>query len=184
MPSVVPTGGSSPTAGSTATGAASSSSGLSGGAKAGIGIGAAVGGLALIAILVLFVVRNNRKKKADMEAKRAAEADSNPAAPPYHAEMPQNEKKPPMEMSGTIPAHEMVSSNKMPVEAPSEGKWPPPQELPGDYAPTEVAGSQVPDQPDQPDQQGDNATVLSSENKTLVGSESKRDSKSAPLSPS
>ncbi|RVX72928.1 hypothetical protein B0A52_03281 [Exophiala mesophila] len=93
---------------------------LSGGAKAGIAIGAAIGGIALTALIVWLAIRNNRRKKRDMEA-ALVEADSSAAAPPY-SELPPGEKKPPVE----LPPQAMV-----PVEAPGDDVWPG-RELQGD----------------------------------------------------
>ena len=171
VPSTVPTGARNP-AGSTTTDASTSSTDteLSGGVKAGIAIAAAVGGVLLVALLIFFVVKNNRKKRRQMEVNRLLEADSHPAAPPYPAEMPQNEKKTPMELSAAVPA-EIASLMMAPVEAPGDEHWPSPQEMPGDYAPSEIEGSF-------PHHKGDTKTVVS-EDKTLVGSEGKRDSKVA-----
>jgi len=166
---VVPTGAANPTTGSTASASSSSAAdtGLSGGAKAGIAIAAAVGGLLLVALLVFLVVRNNRRKRRDMESERILEADSTPAVPPYSAEMPPNEKKVPVEM----PSAAMVA-----VEAPGDAHWPHPQELPGDFTHSEMEGSS-------PSQQKDDIkTVVSSETKTLVGSDAKLDIKSNPES--
>jgi hypothetical protein len=169
VPSVVPTGAPNPESGSTSSASADAStdSGLSGGAKAGIAVAAVVGGLAFVGLLVFFVLRNNRKKRADMEARRIQEADSNPGMP-SQMEMPPNEKKAAMEMPSAVPAYEMHSS-MVPVEAPGNDKWGPPQELPGDYAPTEKEGSYVPPAP----QRTDTQTVLS-EGTTVVESEGKR----------
>ncbi|KIX09636.1 uncharacterized protein Z518_00717 [Rhinocladiella mackenziei CBS 650.93] len=113
---------SAPAIAPTATAAPSTDEGLSTGAKAGIGIGAAVGGLVFIALLVFFVMRNNKRKKREMEAGRV-EADSKPAVPPYSTELPPDEKKVPVE----LPPQAMI-----PVEAPGDRHWPPPQELEGD----------------------------------------------------
>ncbi|EXJ75765.1 uncharacterized protein A1O5_00272 [Cladophialophora psammophila CBS 110553] len=167
VPSVVPTGAPNPSTGTTSSSSSSSDSGLSGGAKAGIAIAAAVGGLFLVALIVFLVVRNNRKKRQDMESKRILEADSQPAAPPYSAEMPPNEKKGPVEMA---------SAAMVPVEAPGDAHWPPPQEMPGDYIHSEMEGSSPSPQKD------DIKTVVSSENKTLVESEAKLDVKAIPES--
>ncbi|KIW68747.1 hypothetical protein PV04_04671 [Phialophora macrospora] len=172
VPSVVPTGAPDPagsTANGTSTDTSSTDEGLSGGAKAGIAIAAAVGGLGLIGLLVFFVVRNNRRKRADMEARRAQEVDSQPTAPPY-MEMPQNEKGTTKEMYATVP-QEIASSMMVPVEAPGDERWGPRQELPGDYALSAMEGSQVPPQP------VDSKTVVSSEDTTVVESEAKRNSK-------
>ncbi len=173
VPSVLPTGAPNPT-GSTANGTASAGSsntdaGLSGGAKAGIAIGAAVVGLGLVALLVFFVVRSNRRRRADMEARRIQEADSQPAVPPY-MEMPQNEKKSTMEMHAAVP-QEIASSQMVPVEAPGDERWGPRQELPGDYEPSEKEGSTV------PLQKGDAQTVASSDDTTVVASEPEPTSK-------
>lgn len=93
---------------------------LSAGAKAGIGIGAAAGGIALTALIVWLAIRNNRRKKRDMEA-ALVEADSSAAAPAY-SELPPEEKKQPVE----LPPQAMV-----PVEAPGDDVWPG-RELQGD----------------------------------------------------
>ncbi|KIW29710.1 uncharacterized protein PV07_05500 [Cladophialophora immunda] len=167
VPSVVPTGAPNPSTGSTASSSSSPDSGLSGGAKAGIAIAAAVGGLLLVALIVFLVVRNNRKKRRDMESQRILEADSTPAAPPYSAEMPPNEKKVPIEMPSAVMA---------PVEAPGDAHWPHPQEMPGDYTHSEMEGSSPSHQKD------DIKTVVSTETKTLVGSDAKLDVKSIPES--
>ncbi|KIX98548.1 uncharacterized protein Z520_05849 [Fonsecaea multimorphosa CBS 102226] len=174
VPSVVPTGAANPTTGSTASSSSSSAdTGLSGGAKAGIAIAAAVGGLLLVALMVFLVVRNNRAKRRDMmeSEQRILEADSTPAVPPYSysAEMPPNEKKVPVEMP---------SAMMVPVEAPGDANWPDPQELPGDYTHSEMEGSS----PSQQQQKDDIKTVVSSETKTLVGSDAKLDIKSIPES--
>ncbi|OCT52742.1 hypothetical protein CLCR_10580 [Cladophialophora carrionii] len=172
VPSVVPTGAPDPagsTANGTSTGTSSDDTGLSGGAKAGIAVAAAVVGLGLIALLVFLVVRSNRRKRADMEARRAHEIDSQPAAPPY-SELPQNEKKTATEMHAAIP-QEIASSVMTPVEAPGDERWGPRQELPGDWVPTPVEGSHASHQP------GDSNTMVSSEDTTVVGGEGKRNSK-------
>lgn len=107
-------------------------SGLSGGAKAGIAVAAVVVGLGLVALLVGLVVRNNRRKRRSLTPK-ALEADSNPAAPPYSAELPPHEKK---------AAVELPLDTNVPVEAPGDEHWPPPQELEGDIAArSEMEGS-------------------------------------------
>ncbi|KAJ9617170.1 hypothetical protein H2200_000891 [Cladophialophora chaetospira] len=179
VPSVVPTGAADPI-GSTGNGTSSTSvhkdTGLSGGAKAGIAIGAAVVGLGLVALLVFFVARNNRKMKADMEARRVLEADSNPAAP-SQSEMPPNEKKSAMEMHAAVP-QEIASSEMVAVEAPGDEHWRPRQELPGDYAPSEKEGSNV------PHRKLDAQTIVSTEDTTVVASDGQPDSKrsSRPLS--
>jgi hypothetical protein len=172
VPSVVPTGAPNPagsTANGTSTDTGSTDTGLSGGAKAGIAIAAAVGGLGLVGLLVFFVVRSNRRKRADMEARRALEIDSQPAAPPY-TEMPQNEKKTTLEMHASVP-QEIASSMMVPVEAPGDEHWGPRQELPGDYVSSANEASHVPHQP------VDSKTVVSSDDTTVVGSEGKRNSK-------
>ncbi len=167
VPSVVPTGAPNPV-GSTSNGTSSATSsntdtGLSGGAKAGIAIAAAVVGLGLVALLVFIVSRNNRKKRAYVEANRVQEADSRPAVPPY-MEMPHKDKKTAMEMHAAVP-QEIASSMMVPVEAPGDDHWGPPQELPGDYAPSEKEGSTV------PHPKADAQTVVSSGDTTVVGSE-------------
>ncbi|KIW80045.1 hypothetical protein Z517_06660 [Fonsecaea pedrosoi CBS 271.37] len=162
-PSVVPSGAPDPSPVSTSD-SSNTDTGLSGGAKAGIAIAAAVGGLLLVALIVFLVVRGNRRKRQDGEAGRVFEADNTMAAPPYSAEMPTDEKKVPVEMPSAV----------MAVEAPGDAHWPAPQEMPGDYTHSEMDGSS----PSQP--KDDIKTVLSSEAKTLVGSEAKLDIKSKP----
>ncbi|OAP61766.1 hypothetical protein AYL99_03969 [Fonsecaea erecta] len=171
VPSVVPTGAPNPsTAASTPTPSSSPDTGLSGGAKAGIAIAAAVGGLLLVALIVFLVVRNNRKKRRNLGPDGVLlEADSTPAVPPYSAEMPPNEKKVPVEMPSAV----MVA-----VEAPGDEHWPPPQEMPGDYTHSEMEGSR-------PSQlhKDDIKTVVSSDTKTLVGSDARLDIKSSEPQP-
>jgi hypothetical protein len=163
VPSVVATGAPDPTgspqfAGSSNSG--DSSSGLSGGAKAGIAVGASIVGLGAVALLVLFVIRSNRKKKADIEAKRAVEADSR--ATTSGAEMSMGDRKPPLEMKAAVPL-EIGSSYMNPVEAPSNGRWPKEaQELDANYQPSEMS-SPAPAYPG-----GAARTVVSSEGRTLV----------------
>jgi hypothetical protein len=177
VPSVVPTGAPNPKqTTSTATFVSDSSdTGLSGGAKAGIAIGAAVLGLGLVGVLVFFVIRNNRKKRQDMEARRVQEADSQPPAGHY-TEMPlHNEKRGALEMYAAVP-QEIASSEMEPVEAPSDGRWGPRQELPGDYAPSEKEGSAVPAKT--PGENVD-AQDLLSDGTTVVESDPKRNSNTA-----
>lgn len=119
---------SSPTATAVPSG---SNSGLSGRAKAGIAVASVVVGLGLITLLVTLVVRDNRRKRRPMTPK-ALEADSNPVAPPYSAELAPDEKK---------PAVELPPDANVPVEAPGDEHWPPPQELEGDIARSEMEGS-------------------------------------------
>lgn len=102
---------------------------LSAGAKAGIGIGAAAGGIALTALIVWLAIRNNRRKKRDMEA-ALVEADSSAAAPAY-SELPPDEKKAPIE----LPPQAMV-----PVEAPGDDVWPG-RELQGDNGSRSPSGN-------------------------------------------
>ncbi|EXJ60443.1 hypothetical protein A1O7_04595 [Cladophialophora yegresii CBS 114405] len=168
VPSVVANGAPNPTGSTADTDASSNNTGLSGGAKAGIAVAAAVAGLGLIALLVFLVIRGNRRKRADTEAKRALENKSQPPAPPY-SELPQNEKKPAMEMHAAIP-QEIASSVMTPVEAPGDERWGPRQELPGDWIPTPIEGSQVSPRPI------DSKTVVSSEGTTVVGGQGNLDS--------
>jgi hypothetical protein len=174
IPSVVPTGAPNP---SVATSTASSLSdgtstdaGLSGGAKAGIAIGAAVVGLGLVALLVFFVIRSNRKKRREIEAARVQEVDSQPSAPAY-TELPyQNEKKNATEMHAAVP-QEIASSMMVPVEAPGDETWGQPQELPADSAQPATEDSVV--SPLTSHQKFDAQDVMS-EGTTVVESDAKR----------
>lgn len=91
------------------------SEGLSAGAKAGIGIAAAAFVLILVALIVYFVLRNNRAKRKNMPPGHFAEADGNPAAPPYTELPPDSEKKIPVE----LPPQHMI-----PVEVAGDHAWP------------------------------------------------------------
>jgi hypothetical protein len=171
VPSVVATGAPNPTGNPQFAGSSNSgeSSSLSGGAKAGIAVGASVFGLGAVALLVFFVVRNNRKKRANMEAERAVEADSR--ATTSGAEMSTGDRKPPMEMKAAVPM-EIGSSYMNPIEAPSDGRWPKvAQELDANYQPSEMS-SPAPAYPG-----GDARTVVSSEGRTLVDEQHSRTSK-------
>ncbi|KEF54818.1 uncharacterized protein A1O9_09260 [Exophiala aquamarina CBS 119918] len=94
----------------------SNGGGLSGGAKAGIGVAAAAFVIILVGLIVFLVIRNNRRKRQNVDHDGIAEADSTQAAaPPYSELPPDSEKKRPVE----LPPQQMI-----PVEAPGDHAWP------------------------------------------------------------
>ncbi|KAK5050007.1 hypothetical protein LTR84_004126 [Exophiala bonariae] len=107
------------------------SEGLSAGAKAGIGIAAAAFVVLLVAGIVYFVIRNNRLKRKNMPHTGFAEADGNPAAPPYSELPPDSEKKRPVE----LPPQHMI-----PVEVAGDHSWPS-RELDGTAVQSQIKAS-------------------------------------------